>query len=171
MVNSRSAWIAALLATVGVAGCAAPSGEVPQVGRAALQDDIAARLTEAGEPPRSVTCQEDLLGEVGRVARCDVVISDTNSFQPVVTVTSVDGGTVGYELTPALSQAQLEGAVTRLAADAGERVAVVACESGLEGAVGAQAHCDVDSDGVRARRTVEVTDVTGLTMNFNLLTR
>lgn len=163
--SSRSAWLATLLATASVAACAS-GGEAPEVGRAALQNDIAARLAEAGEAPRSVTCPEDLIGEVGRSTRCDVVISATNSFQPVVTVLGVDGGTVDYELTPALSQAQLEQAVRRLA---GRDTGAVACESGLDGVTGARAYCDVDADGVRARRTVEVTDVEGLTMNFNLL--
>lgn len=168
VIIGKSAWVAVMLASA-LTGCG--GGEVPQVGRAALQDDIAARLADAGEPARSVTCREDLVGEVGRDTRCDVVLSDTNSFQPVVTVSSVDRGSVDYELTPALSQAQLETAVKRLAADAGERVTTVACESGLDGVVSAQAFCDVDADGARARRIVQVTDVAGLTMNFNLLTR
>ena len=152
------------LAAVLLTACGA--SVVPQVGRTALQDDITTRLTAAGERPQSVTCHEDLVGEVGRTARCDVVISDTNSFQPVATVTSVEGGAVDYELAPALSKAQLEQAVQRLA---GRDTGAVACESGLDGVTAARAYCDVDAAGVRARRTVEVTDVEGLTMNFNLL--
>jgi hypothetical protein len=169
-MTSSSAWVRlAAVLSVGLTACGCGAVEVPQVDRVALESDIAERLTEAGEPARSVTCLENLVGQLGRTVRCDVVISDTNSFQPVVTVTSVDGDAVGYELTPAVSQAQLEVAVRRLAQDAGERVAAVACASGLDGAVGAQARCDVDIDGTRQRRTVEVTDVTGMTMNFNLL--
>lgn len=169
MVTRSKSVRAAMLLVLVCAGCGSSGAEVPEVSRDALQQDIAARLTEAGEAPREVTCHAELVGEVGRVAVCDVVISDTNSFQPVVTVTSVDGETVDYELSPALSQAQLEQAVRRLASNAGERVDAVACESGLGGDVGARAFCDVDADGVRARRTVEVTDVSGLTLNFNLL--
>jgi hypothetical protein len=65
-----------------------------------------------GDPPQSVTCQEDLMGQVGRTARCDVMMSDANGFQPVVTVSRVDGSTVDYEMTPAISQEQLEKDVT-----------------------------------------------------------
>lgn len=166
--KSKSRW--APLLAVALAACGTGAGEVPQVGREALQADIAARLAEAGEPPRSVTCQEDLIGEPGRTARCDVVVNDSNSFQPVATVSSVDDGAVSYELAPALSQAQLEQAVRRLAVDGGAVVVAVACESGLEGAVGARAHCDVDADGVRARRVVEVAAVTGMAIDFTLLT-
>lgn len=161
---------ATVMATATACGSHAGVNEAPSVGRVALQNDIAERLTASGDVPRSVTCQEDLVGEVGRIAHCDVVMSDVDSFQPVVTVTEVDGDRVDYELTPALSQAQLERVVSRLVIEAsGEPVQLVACESGLEGTVGAVAHCDVDAGGVQARRAVEVTGVSGLTMDFNLL--
>jgi hypothetical protein len=76
---------------------------------------------------------------------------------------------VDYEMTPALSQEQLEKAVAGLVAEnTADRVDSVACESGLEGRVDAIAHCDVDAGGAKAHRTVRVTDVSGLTMNFNL---
>ena len=93
--------------TVGVGGKAAVSKD-------ALQTDIANRLAKAGEQPQSVTCKEDLIGEVGKTARCDVVMSPTNSFEPVITVTGVDGSTINYEMSPALSKEQLEKAVSRL---------------------------------------------------------
>jgi Domain of unknown function (DUF4333) len=146
------------------------ANEVPAVDRVALQKDIAARLTEAGDTPRSVICQEGLVGEVGRIARCDVEMNDADGFEPIATVTAVDRDRVDYELKPALSQAQLEQAVSRLVVEkSGGPVRSVACESGLEGTLGSVAYCDVDAAGVRARRAVKVTDVSGLTMNFNLL--
>ena len=155
-----------------VAGCDANVGVggTPAVGKDALQTDIATRLAKAGEKPQSVTCNEDLVGEIGKTARCDVVIGATNSFEPVITVTDVDGSAINYEMSPAVSKEQLEKAVSRLVADA-ERVqaASVSCESGLEGEVGATTHCDVDAGGVKLRRTVEVTTVEGLMMNFDLV--
>jgi hypothetical protein len=159
-------------AVVTATGCGVDVGgdAAPTVGRVALQNDIAQRLAEAGQPPQSVTCQEDLVGEVGRTAHCDVVMSDVNSFAPVATVTSVDGDRVDYELTPALSQPQLEQAVTRLVLETSPGpVDSVACESGLTGTVGAVVYCDVNAAGVRARRAVKVTEVSGLTLNFILL--
>jgi hypothetical protein len=155
------------LATVGalVSGCdgSVGIGGKPAVGKAALQTDIANRLAKAGEKPQSVTCKDDLIGEVGKTARCEVVISPTNSFEPVITVTGVDGSTINYEMSPALSKEQLEKAVSRMVADAAHaHVASVSCESGLEGKVGATAHCEVDSGGVKLRRTVKVNSVEGL---------
>jgi hypothetical protein len=155
-----------------VAGCdaAVGIGGTPTVSKDALQTDVAARLAAAGEQPQSVTCKEDLVGEVGKTARCEVVISPTNSFEPVIRVTRVDGGTIDYEMSPAVSKEQLEQAVSRLVADAAHaRVASVVCESGLTGTVGATAHCEVDSGGVRLRRTVEVNKVEGLMMNFDVV--
>ncbi|HEX9497170.1 MAG TPA: DUF4333 domain-containing protein [Mycobacterium sp.] len=154
-----------------VSGCDANVGigGTPAVGRDALQTDIAARLAKEGEQPQSVTCRENLVGEVGKTTRCEVVMSPTNSFQPVITVTGVDGSAINYEMTPAVSKEQLEKAVSRLVADAARvQVAWVSCESGLEGKVGATAHCDVDAGGVKLRRTVEVNTVEGLMMNFDV---
>jgi hypothetical protein len=155
-----------------VSGCDANGGlgGKPAVGKDALQADIANRLAKAGEQPQSVTCKEDLLGEVGKTAHCEVVMSPTNSFEPVITVTGVDGSTINYEMTPALSKEHLEKAVSRLVADASHAaVASVSCESGLDGKVGATAHCDVDSGGLKLRRTIEVSSVEGLMMNFDVV--
>ena len=143
--------------TVGIGG-------KPAVGKDALQTDIANRLAQAGEKPQSVSCKEDLVGEVGETARCEVVMSPTNSFQSVITVTGVDGGSINYEMSPALSKEQLQQAVSRLTA-----AASVSCESGLEGRAGATAHCDVDSGGLTLRRTVEVNSVEGLMMHFDVV--
>jgi hypothetical protein len=155
-----------------VSGCDASVGVggKPAVGKDALQADIAARLEKAGEKPQSVTCKEDLIGEVGKTTRCEVVMSPTNSFEPIITVTGTDGNTINYEMSPALSKEQLEKAVSRLVADTSHApVSSVSCESGLEGKVGSIAHCDVDSGGLKLRRTVEVNSVEGLMMNFDVV--
>jgi Domain of unknown function (DUF4333) len=155
-----------------VSGCDAyvGIGGTPAVGRDALQTDIAARLGKAGEQPQSVTCQDNLIGKVGKTTRCEVVMSPTNSFEPVITVSGVDGSAIDYEMSPAVSKEQLEKAVSRLVTDAAHAPpASVSCESGLDGKVGATAHCEVDSGGVKLRRTVKVNTVEGLMMNFDVV--
>jgi hypothetical protein len=135
-----------------------------------LQNEVAPARTKTGEQPHSVTCRENLVGEVGRTTRCEVVMSPTNSFEPVITVTGVDGSAINYKMRPAESKEQLEKAVSRLVADAAHaQVASVSCESGLEGEVGATAYCEVDSGGVKLRRTVEVNTIEGLMMNFDVV--
>ena len=101
------------LVCAGVPGC---GGSVsvhtgtahPSWPRLTLQNDITDRLTEAEQTPQSVTCAEDLVGEVGKTTRCEVVLSETNAIEPIVKATKVEGTTVDYEMTPALSQDQLQ---------------------------------------------------------------
>jgi hypothetical protein len=143
---------------------------VPTVSRTVLQQDIAQRLGDAGEKPDSVTCRQDLVGEVGTTAHCEVVVTARNSFEPIVTVTAVDGAAIDYEMAPAVSRRQLEDVVARLVADSGRSTAdAVSCESGMPGTVGAVAHCELRADGVRSRYTVTVSGVRGLMMTFELL--
>ena len=155
-----------------LSGCTFSAGvnSTPSVSQDDLEKNIADRLTKAGEQPESVTCKEDLVGEVGETTRCEVVMGPTNSIEPVVTVTGIAGSTINYEMTPALSKDQLEKAVSRLVSDA-EAVQIdsVTCESGLEGKVGAVAYCDLDAEGVQLRRMVEVNNVEGLMMNFEVV--
>ncbi|HEX2213406.1 MAG TPA: DUF4333 domain-containing protein [Mycobacterium sp.] len=171
-MHTAAAAFAALGAAAAVlCGCSATSevGIAPTVSRDALQREITDRLASAGEAPHEVTCKEDLVGEVGMTARCEVVLSPANSFEPVITVTKADGSTIDYEMTPAVSKEQLEKAVSRLAAGPGVTIQQVTCETGLDGKVGAVAHCDVEAGDVTVRRTVKVDNVEGLMMNFDLV--
>jgi hypothetical protein len=155
-----------------LAACNVNSGglNVPRVAKRALQEDIAGRLAGAGEKPESVTCNQDLIGEVGTTVRCEVVISPSNRFEPIITVTGVDGAAIDYDMTPAVSRSQLESVVLRLVADAGTvDVKAVSCDTGIEGTVGAVAHCDVDAGNLRSRRTVEVSGVNGLMMKLEVV--
>jgi hypothetical protein len=167
----------AALAGVGLlccalSGCGTNGGgiNVPTVSRTALQQDIAQRLADAGEKPDSVTCRQGLVGEVGTTAHCEVVVTARNSFEPIVTVTAVDGAAIDYEMAPAVSRRQLEDVVARLVADSGgPRADAVSCESGMPGTVGAVARCELRAEGVRSQYTVTVSGVRGLMMTFELL--
>jgi hypothetical protein len=141
----------------------------PTVAKADLQNDITDRMKKAGEEPQSVTCMDDLEGVVGKTTRCEVVLSATNAFEPIVTVTKVDGATVSYDMTPAMSQEQLQKQVSDLVMqNSGDQVDGVKCESGLEGKVDNEAHCQVQTGGETMPTTVKVTKVDGLMMNFTV---
>ena len=157
-------------------GCAAVSGcsfqiggSTPSVSQDDLQKDISERLSDAGEKPESVTCDGPLVGEVGKTTRCDVVLSRTNSFQPVVTVTKVEDKMVSYEVTPAMSKEQLEEYISAQDSDDGKQVESVSCNSGLNGEKGAVTYCDTDAPKGTFRHKVEVVDVDGLLMKFNFI--
>lgn len=56
---------------------------------------------------KSVTCKDDLVGEVGKTAGCDVDFNDTNSVEAVFTATKVEGTTVSFDIAPAMTKDQL----------------------------------------------------------------
>lgn len=146
------------------------SNTAPKVSKEDLQKDISQRLTAAGQAPQSVTCQGDLTGALGQTTRCDVTMGPANSFEPIVTVTGLEGTKVDYDVTPSVSKTQLEASVSRMVANSTKApVASVSCQSGLEGKIGALAYCDVTAGGATTRRTVEVTNVSGLSMSYGLV--
>jgi hypothetical protein len=175
MRTAMTAAAAAALACAAVSGCTINIGNrnppaSATVSKADLQKDISGRLTAAGQPPQSVSCPDDLVGQVGQSTRCEVTMSATSSFEPIVTVTSVAGSKVNYDITAAVSQTQLQASVARLVANSTKApVASVSCQSGLAGNIGALAYCDVTAQGATTRRTVETTTVSGLAMSYALV--
>ena len=111
----RTGAVLAAMAVTGLTltGCSFSigSGGPPVVAKADLQKEISQRLEKAGQKPQSVDCKDDLTGVVGKSVTCEVALSDTNVFEPVVTVTKVDGSTVSYDMAPAVSKEQLQKAV------------------------------------------------------------
>ena len=145
---------AAVLAAAGLlgGGLAACSGSMkvetsstPAVSAADLQKD----LTDT-----SVTCKDDLVGEVGKSAACDVELGENSSEEAVFTATKVDGTAVTYDITPALSKDQLQKVVSGTAS--GQQAA---CDSGLAGKAGAKANCEVIQDGAPSKRVAIVNGI------------
>ena len=162
MKTSVAASCAALaLLGAGLTGCSVKVEKSVSVED--LQKQITDQLTEAGNAPKSVTCDGDLVGEVGKSTNCAVVFSDTNSVEAKVTATAVDGSTVSFELSPSLTKEQLEKAVSGMAS-----TPTVTCDSGLEGAVGATANCEVTVEGAASKRIVTVDGVNGLQMDLSV---
>jgi hypothetical protein len=162
----------AVAAAVALSGCAVTIGNnsPPKVSKDALQKDISQRLANAGPPPQSVTCQNDLVGQLGQITRCDVTMGPANSFEPIVTVTGLEGTKVDYDITPSVSKSQLEASVAQLVTNTTKATPdSVSCQSGLDGKVGAVGYCDVVVKGATTRRTAEVSEVSGLSMKYGLI--
>lgn len=157
-----AAWVgvvaAAGLLGAGLSGCSAKvdteTKTVKSVSAAELQTNLTERLTTAGSPPESVTCKGELVGEAGKTARCDVVFSDTNSLEAIVTATGAEGSEISYELTPAMTKEQVEKAVASLSSAKSAK-----CDAGLDGTVGNSTNCEITLDGQAAKRIVEVAEV------------
>jgi hypothetical protein len=144
--------------------------DAPKVSKDALQSDISQRLTSAGQTPQSVTCPNDLIGQLGQSVRCDVTMSPTNGFEPIITVTGLEGTKVDYDVTPSVSKSQLQASVSAMVAKSTKTAPdSVSCQSGLEGKVGAVAYCDVSASGASTRRTVTVAEVSGLSLKYGLV--
>lgn len=148
------------LVGAGLTGCSASVKTETSVSTKAsvsaddLQKDLTARLTNAGMTANSVTCKDELVGEVGKTARCDVSFSDTNTVEAVFTATQVEGSTVSFDITPAMTKEQVEKAVAGLAS-----APSATCASGLDGKVGETTDCEIMIDGQPSKRVVEVADV------------
>jgi hypothetical protein len=150
----------------GLTGCSAKveTSTRTAVSAGDLQKQITDQLTEAGNAPQSVTCTGELVAEVGQSTMCDAVFSESNSVQAKVTVTGVQDSSVSFELSPSLTKEQLEKAVSAL-----DGVQVATCDSGLDGAVGASAKCEVTSDGVTGKTVAEVDGIDGLQINLDIV--
>jgi uncharacterized protein DUF4333 len=174
MVMMRMA-VAAIAVACTVSGCTINLGnssqqDAPKVSKDALQSDISQRLTTAGQTPQSVTCPDDLIGQLGQSVHCDVTMSPANSFEPIITVTGLEGTKVNYDVTPSVSKSQLEASVSQMVARSTKSTPdSVTCQSGLDGKVGAVAYCDVSAGGASTRRTVTVDDVSGLSLKYGLI--
>ena len=157
------------LGAAAMSGCSFSARTGVSVSKTDLQKEISQKLEAAGQKPQSVTCKDDLQGEVGKSTRCEVVIDSSSSFDLLVNATKVEGTTVSYEMTPSESKAQLERDVAKMLADPSVTIDSVSCEGGLDGKVGAETRCDVTAAGSTATRTVAVTRVEGLMMYFKVL--
>ena len=93
----------------GLTGCSAKveTSTKSAVSAEDLQKKVTDQLTEAGNAPKSVTCDGELVAEVGKSTMCDAVFSDVNSVQAKVTVTAVKGSELSFELSPSLTKDQL----------------------------------------------------------------
>jgi hypothetical protein len=157
--GNRGAVALSALLGLGLAGCSA-SSPAP-LAAADLQAGIAADLTEKGVRSKTVSCPKDLPAEVGASVRCEVEFAPADRVEAVVTVTSVAGAELDYEVTPRLTREQVERRLTVMSA-----AQSATCESGLEAAVGDWTQCVVSKAGASSGRTVEVAEVEGLRLDL-----
>ena len=164
-VTTAAAVTAIGLLGAGLAGC---SAKVETKSSAAISAaDLQKRLTEqfAGftNPPKSVSCKDDLAAEVGKSSSCDVVLADSSTVEAVATVTGVKGSDLSYDIMPALTKEQLAQSVSTMAG-----ASSVTCASGIEGKIGATAQCDTILNGVDSKRVLQVDGVNGLDLDVSM---
>lgn len=160
---------------LGLTGCSASvnvgTTSTPSVSASTLQDELAAKLTDSGRPTDSVVCKDDLPGEVGKSANCDVVYADGTKANAVLTTKSVEGDTVNfdYDVTVLMDSQQVQDVLgEKLAAQTGLEIESVECSADLPAKVGGSVDCFAAStDGQSQGYTVTVTSVENGTVNFD----
>ncbi len=143
----------------GLTGCSATTS----ISAEDLQKRLTDEQAEAGVTPQSVSCNDDLIGEVGKTAVCDVVFSDSNSVEATASVTSVDGSNIAFDVSPSVTKEQLEKGIT-----GNDDAQAVTCDSGLDGAVGASANCEVTVNGMTGKQVAVVEGVEGLQVDLEM---
>jgi len=118
--------------------------------------DIAVRLAKAGQQPQSLTCNEDLVGEVGKTRAGEVVMSATNSYSSRSSPSPVSTERDHLRMRPALSKGNsrkggLEACHRRVAG--ARRLGVVRSDWKARSARPRQ--CDVDTGESKCGATAE----------------
>jgi hypothetical protein len=100
---SAARWgLSAVASGVLLAGCSTSvsvGNSEPKLSADKLATTVAEKLaTTTGQPKPDITCPEDLAGKVGTTTRCTLTADDGSTLGVSVTVTSVDGGQINFDI-------------------------------------------------------------------------
>lgn len=141
-------------------------------GADALARDLSWQLARGGNNVHDASCPHDLQRVVATTVRCTVVYADGQPADIVVTVTSVDGETIGYDWRPeaqALTRSRLEPKVSDLIAQqTGTRPLVTSCAGDLPPVVGQQVTCSVNLAGRAVTMVVTTTGTAGGLLSMSI---
>ncbi|MCT9079485.1 DUF4333 domain-containing protein [Streptomyces fulvoviolaceus] len=100
---STATWSLSVVA-VGVllAGCSASvsvGNSEPKLSADKLATTVAEKLAATtGQPKPDIACPEDLAGKVGTTTRCTLTAGDGSTLGVTVTVSSVDGSNINFDI-------------------------------------------------------------------------
>ncbi|MFB4421118.1 DUF4333 domain-containing protein [Streptomyces sp. QL37] len=101
--STAAAWsLSALAAGLLLVGCSASvdvGSSEPKMSADKLADTVAEKLAATMNRPKpDVTCPEDLAGKTGTTTRCTLTADDGSTLGVSVTVTSVDGDRIDFDI-------------------------------------------------------------------------
>ncbi|WP_244189314.1 DUF4333 domain-containing protein [Streptomyces incarnatus] len=97
-VSILSAVAAGTLLT-GCSGSVSVGKSEPKVSAGKLATTVSERLAaQTGRPKPHITCPEDLAGKVGSSTRCKLTADDGSTLGVTVTVTSVQGSQINFDI-------------------------------------------------------------------------
>ncbi|MGW2642235.1 DUF4333 domain-containing protein [Streptomyces sp. NPDC001348] len=100
---SATAWsLTAVAAGALLVGCSASvkaEKDTPKLSADKLASSVSEKLAaQTGQPKPKITCPEDLAGKVGTTTRCKLTAGDGSTLGVTVTVTSVKGSQINYDI-------------------------------------------------------------------------
>lgn len=100
---SAATWaLPAVVAGGLLVGCSAPVNaekSEPQLSADKLAATVAAKLAATtGQPKPHITCPQGLTGKVGSTTRCTLTANDGSTLGVTVTVSSVKGGQINFDI-------------------------------------------------------------------------
>ena len=151
-----------------MAGCSFSVGSSHSVGRSDVESQITSKMTDAaGNKPDSVACPGDLPAKVGAQLNCDMKVK-YESYNVNVTVTSVDGGDVKFDMVETVDKDKVASIISsKLAAQAGSKPDSVTCPDNLKGVQGATLRCQLKDGGKTWGVNVSVTSVDAGDVSFD----
>jgi hypothetical protein len=155
-------------AAVGVfvlAGCS------DAVGKASLAHAIMDQLQKQSIDAQGVTCPGDLQAAIGQTERCSFTVGG-QPVDAIATVTSVDNGNVGYDITteahPIAKDLLARKVIEQVTQQTKMTVDSATCAGDLQPMVNATANCTIMNRVKPVAVTVTVTKVSGGLINFSI---
>ncbi|MFJ9589851.1 DUF4333 domain-containing protein [Streptomyces acidicola] len=91
--------VAAGALLVGCSGSVSIGNSEPTLSADKLATTVAEKLAvTTGQPKPDITCPEDLAGKVGNTTRCTLTADDGSTLGVTVTVSSVDGDEINFDI-------------------------------------------------------------------------
>ncbi|SPM37964.1 Mycobacterium numidiamassiliense ORFan, partial [Mycobacterium numidiamassiliense] len=158
-----------LMATAGACSCSVGS-KSNAVSKDDVASQISAKMTDpAGLKPESVTCPNDLAAKVGAQLDCTMK-SNGQSYAVNVTVTSVNGSDVKFDMVQKIDKAQIANDISaKLTDGAGNKPDSVSCPDNLLAKVGAQLNCTMNAKNQTYNVNVTVTSVSGTSVKYDMV--
>jgi hypothetical protein len=161
---------AGLMAGVGACSCSIGSSSSHAVAKGDVASQITQKLTDAaGNKPDSVDCPGDLPAKVGAQLDCSMKVKGA-SYNVNVTVTSVNGSDVKFDMVETVDRNQVASAISdNVAQQVGTKPESVTCPDNLKGVQGATLRCQLVTDGKTYGVNVSVTGVDAGTVDYHFV--
>lgn len=152
----------------GATACSCSVGSSHAVSKSDVAGQITSKLTDAaGNKPDSVTCPNDLPAKVGAQLNCEMKVKN-QTFNVNVTVTSVNGSDVKFDMVETVDKNQVAGIISnKLTQQVGRKPDSVTCPDNLKGVEGATLRCQLVDGSDKYGIAVTVTTVDAGDVNFD----